>query len=209
MNTTTTQSPVNPSEAQPTTEAPAAAFDDDWDHEPLPVRPVRRRLGPLTLFLVGLLLATSAFAGGVMAEKTHLGSTATATAARPASSTAAAGGRFGAGTNTGSTGASGGATTGTVKLIDGTNIYITDSNGTTVKVATTPQSQISITAPGSVTAIKPGDNVTVSGATGSDGTITAANVRDSGAGASTSAGANRGTNTPSPGATTNNAAPTG
>jgi hypothetical protein len=202
MSTTTTQSTDLPFEAQDTTETPAAAFDEDWDHEPLPIRPVRRRLGPLTLLLVGMLLATAAFAGGVMAEKSHVGTAATATAARPAGSTAAAG-RFGAGAGTGSTGA--GATTGTVKLIDGANIYITDANGTVVKVATTPQSQISITAPGSVTAIKPGDNLTVSGATGSDGTITAANVRDSGTGATTGAGAN----TPRPGETTNNAAPTG
>jgi hypothetical protein len=191
MSTTTTQYPDLPFDAQATTESPAA-FEDDWDHEPLPVRPVRRRLGPFTLLLVGLLVATSAFAGGVMAEKTHVGTAATATAAaRPTGSTAAAG-RFGAGAGTGATG---GATVGTVKLIDGTNIYITDSNGTVVKVATTPQSQISIAAPGSVTAIKPGDNLTVSGATGSDGTITAASVRDSGTGAATGAGANRGTNT--------------
>ena len=106
----------------------------------------------------------------------------------------ASAGRFGAGAGTGGTGASGGATTGTVKLIDGANIYITDANGSVLKVATTPQSQISITAPGSVTAIKPGDNVTVSGPTGADGTITAANVRDSGAAATTGAGPNRGTN---------------
>jgi hypothetical protein len=197
MSTTATESHDLPFEAQVTTEAPAAAYDDDWDHEPLPVRPVRRRLGPLTLLLVGLLLATSAFAGGVIAEKAHVGPAATATAAaRPAGTAGSAGaGRFGAGAGTGSTGAGGGGTTGTVKLIDGTNIYITDSNGTVVKVATTPQSQISITVPGSVTTIKPGDNLTVSGATGPDGTITAANVRDSGTGAATSAGSNRGTNT--------------
>jgi hypothetical protein len=200
MSTTTTESPV-------TNETPTATSDDDWYHEPLPVRPVRRRLGPLTLLLVGLLAAASAFAGGVMAEKTNVGTAATGTAARPAGSTAAAG-RFGAGAGTGSTGANGGATTGSVKLIDGTNIYITDSNGTIVKVATTPQSQISITAPGSLTAIKPGDNLTVSGATGSDGTITAASVRDSGTGPTTSAGANQG-NTSRSGGATSNAAPTG
>ena len=194
MSTTTTQSHNFPFEAQATTETPAAVIEEDWDHEPVPVRPVRRRLGPITLLLVGALLATTAFAGGVMAEKSRVGTAANATAALPSGATAAAG-RFGAGTSTGPTGASGGATSGTVKLIDGTKIYITDSNGTIVKIATTPQSQISITAPGSVTAIKPGDNLTVSGATGADGTITAANVRDSGSGATTAAGAKRGTNT--------------
>jgi hypothetical protein len=195
MSTTTTQYPDLPFDAQATTQSPTAALDDDWDHEPLPVRPVRRRLGPFTLVLVGLLVATSAFAGGVMAEKAHVGTAGTATAAARPAGTAAAAGRFGAGAGTGSTGAGGGATTGTVKLIDGTNIYITDSNGSVVKVATTPQSQISITASGSVTAIKPGDNVTVSGATGSDGTITAASVRDSGTGATTSGGGNRSSTT--------------
>src|ERR1700738_5106705 len=98
MSTTTTQPPDLPFEARATNETPAAAFDGDWDHEPLPVRPVRRRLGRLTLLLIALIVAASAFAGGVMAEKPRVGTAATA--AGPASGTAAAG-RFGAGTSTG------------------------------------------------------------------------------------------------------------
>ena len=72
------------------------------------------------------------------------------------------------------------ATVGQVKLIDGTNVYVTDTSGNTVKVATTG-STISKSAPGTVTDLAIGDTVIVRGATGSDGTVTATAITDSGA----------------------------
>jgi hypothetical protein len=175
------------------------------------VRPVRRRLGPVTLLLAGFLVAGAAFTGGVIVEKSSVGTAGASTTSRPAPAAAATAGRAAIGAAAGTVGAGGGATSGTVKLIDGTNIYITDSTGTTVKIATAPQSQISITAPGAVTAIKPGDTVTVSGSTGSDGTITATSVRDAGtAGNAASAGGSRGsTATTGQGGSPNAATPAG
>ena len=68
-----------------------------------------------------------------------------------------------------------------MKLIDGTNVYVTDTSGNTVKVATTG-STISKSAPATVTALAIGDTVIVRGATGSDGTVAATAITDSGAG---------------------------
>jgi hypothetical protein len=207
MSITTPQPPV-------ITEDPALTAGgtvDDWDYEPLPVRPVRRRLGPITLLLAAFLVAGAAFTGGVIVEKGSVGTAGASTTSRQAPATAATAGRAAFGAAAGTAGAGGGATSGTVKLIDGSNIYITDSTGTTVKIATTPQSQISITAPGAVTAIKPGDTVTVTGSTGSDGTVTATNVRDAGAaGNANAAGGSRGgAATTGQGGSTNGATPAG
>ena len=88
----------------------------------------------------------------------------------------------GAATGTGSGGALAGATFGQIKLIDGANIYVTDQTGNIVKVATTPQSQITLTTTGTARDVKPGDTVVVTGPTGADGTVDATAVRDQGAG---------------------------
>ncbi len=185
----TLTAPTEPAEANLDLELNPATLDGwDDDEEDLPVRPVRRPLGPLTIVLCGLLLAAGAFAGGVIIEKRHV-PPATTASARTGSAFAAA-----ARTSTGAPGAAGttasgaaggvgsGATVGTVTLVDGTNVYVTEASGTIVKIATTPRSQISITAAGTVATIKPGDTVTATGATGADGTVTATSLRDSGAG---------------------------
>ena len=173
MSTSVEQPPPGPGDDTPQ--------DDDRDHEPLPIRPMRQRLGPLSLLLGGLFIAALAFGGGVTLEKHHV--TPTAATATPTAATTAT-------TRTGSAGASataggvGGSTVGTVRLVDGTNIYVTETSGTIVKVATNPQSQITVTAAGTVRSINPGDTVVVSGAAAANGTVTATSVRDSGAGGS-------------------------
>src|ERR1700676_4962721 len=115
----------------------ASGFDDDED---LPARPVRRRLGPLTMILCGLLAGAGAFAGGVVVEKGHVPA-ATTTVARAAvttASTATAGAPArtagAAGATAGAAGSGGGAgqTVGTVTLVDGANVYVTESGGTVV-----------------------------------------------------------------------------
>jgi len=50
-----------------------------------------------------------------------------------------------------------------------------------VKVATTDASTFTITSTGTVKSLHPGDTVAITGATGTDGTITATAVRDLGA----------------------------
>ncbi len=76
-----------------------------------------------------------------------------------------------------------GATTGTVKLVDGSNIYITTSAGTVVKVITNAQSQVSVTKQGAAADLAVGESVVVQGDTAADGTITATVVRTGLAGA--------------------------
>src|SRR5579871_4351468 len=162
--------------------------EDDWDdQEELPARPVRKRLGPWSLGLIGAVIAAGAFYGGVMTEKHHLPSTtvtAGAAAARRTTSSTTAGGTAGSTAAGGAAAASGGATGGaaggaagagatfgTVKLIDGNNVYVQDTTGNIMKMATTPQSTITVTSTGTVKSIKPGDTVIVRGTAGSDGIV--------------------------------------
>jgi hypothetical protein len=163
---------------------------DVVEEEDLPVRPVRRPFGPLTLVLCALLLAAAAFAGGVQIEKGHVPRPAAASSAIPAGARGGAGGATTGASATGAATAGGAtaATVGRVTLIDGPNVYVTDATGTVIKIATTPQSQISVTSAGTVASIKPGDTVTATGPTGADGTVTATSLRDGGAGGARSAG---------------------
>ncbi len=83
----------------------------------------------------------------------------------------------------------GGATTGTVKLVDGNTIYLSQADGSIVKVTTSPSgTTVTKTVASSVSAIQPGETLVVQGSTGSDGTVTATRVTDAGSG-STAGGA--------------------
>lgn len=184
MTSLETGYPTEPTQAVPVNEMDAGTDHTPiWDEE-IPPRPVRQKLGRVTLGLFVLACAAGAFYAGVVIEKHSLGTTATAastrTSARPATTGAGAGGA-GAGAGAGA-GGGGGATVGQVKLIDGNNIYVTDSTGNVVKVATSSASQIIVTSTGTVKDVKPGDTVIVTGTTGEDGTVSATAVRDSGAG---------------------------
>lgn len=150
--------------------------------KPLAVRPVvdghrsRRRISALRIGLLVALGVGAGFVVGVQLQKDQA----------PAAVSTAAGGT-GLGGATGASGsrtaggAGGSATVGQVKLIDGTNVYVTDTSGNTVKVATTG-STISKSALATVTDLAIGDTIIVRGATGSDGTVTATAITDSGAG---------------------------
>ena len=92
-------------------------------------------------------------------------------------------------------GSSGGsATSGTVKLIDGQNLYITDASGATVKVKVGATATVTSQSPSTLADIPVGATVTISGSTGPDGTITAQSVTQ---GLSASASAS-GSASPSP-----------
>lgn len=107
-------------------------------------------------------------------------------------STGSGGGRatslFGAGSagGTGPTGsASGlGATIGQVAYVSGSTLYVTDTEGNTVKVKTSDASTVSKTVKSDVKGIHPGETVIVTGSTGSSGAVQAESIRVSEAGAS-------------------------
>jgi len=195
----------------PYAEPPAPEDEDVW--EELPGRPLRKKLGPFSIVLCACLLAGGFFYAGVRVEKGKVGSSSggasaasiiAALAARAgagATATTAGGaatGRAGAATSTssgagsgaagaaGAAGAFGGTAAGirgTIVLIDGANVYIRETDQTVVKVATNGGTTISVTSPGTVANLHPGDTVRVTGPTGSDGTIAATAVTDSGAAA--------------------------
>jgi hypothetical protein len=148
-----------------------------------------------TVVLAGLVLLAGGFVGGLQAQK-HWGTASTASGF-PAGFGAGAAGRYGGGTGrTGAgtygggtgqgTGQSGAATapaatgtTGTVKLVDGSTIYVQTSDGNVVTVNTNGKTTVSAATKSTLKSIKAGQTVTVQGAAGSDGTVTATSVTTS------------------------------
>jgi hypothetical protein len=181
--------------------APLAGEEWAEDDDALPPRPRRRLLGkggnPVQLALLGVLLLACGFIGGVLVEKGQTSSSAGgasgALASRfaalrgggtgsgaPASgagastaggSTAAGGGGF-----AGRFGAAGGATIGEVSYISGSTLYVTNTEGDTVKVTTSPASAITKTVKTDVHGIHPGETVIVRGPKGSSGAVSAESV---------------------------------
>jgi hypothetical protein len=165
--------------------------DDEWLEDPaeLPRRPRRRLLSPVPLALAGVLLAACGFIGGVLVEKGQ------ASPSSPAGAGGALAARFaalrgGASGATGSAGGAGfaaarlgaGATTGSVAYISGSTLYLTTSEGNTVKVTTSPASSVTKTVKSDVKSIHPGETVVVTGAPGANGSISAEAIRVGGAG---------------------------
>ena len=164
----------------------AAPGDDDFVAEILTRR--KRRLPILTAILVLAVAAGGAFIAGAEVQK-HYGKSSSGSGAGAASAFSALASRFragggagaGAGAGTGRTGffgagGAGGGTTGTVTLIKGSTLYVTDSSGTTVLVHTSPASRVTKSVSGSVQTIHPGDTVTVTGAQAANGSYTAAAI---------------------------------
>ncbi|WP_052397948.1 hypothetical protein [Streptomyces sp. NRRL F-5123] len=160
--------------------------------------PPRRALPWLTLTLSACIVAAGAFIGGVYVEKHHGNNAASnpfaALANARGNGQGAAGGTGtgsgrgfgGTGTGTGrgfggtgagtGTAAGGGLTVGTVKLVDGDTIYVTDAQGNTVKVTTSTSTKVTESKDGKVSDLKAGQTVTIRGTTGSSGDVTATTV---------------------------------
>lgn len=145
--------------------------------------PPRRKLPWLTLLLSAGVVAVAAFAGGAIVEKNHLNGSSggsgfpAASGARSAGSngTTGAGRTFGAGTGTG---AGGGVTFGTVKLVDGSTLYVTDAQGAIVKVTTGGSTKVTESKEGKVSDLKAGQTVTVRGTQSASGDIAATTVTE-------------------------------
>jgi Domain of unknown function (DUF5666) len=180
---------------------------DDYDEGfggggELPQRPRTKFLSPITAGLMALILGGVGFYVGIRVEKSSGGGSSTSSGF--ASRFAAAVG----GTNTtgktsstgrtrafasgagfaGGFGGAAGGTTGTVSSIDGDTLYVKETSGDTVKVKLTGSTTVSKSESVSKKKIYPGDTVSVAGASGSGGTVSATSVTDSGASTSTSSG---------------------
>ncbi len=189
---------MNPSVSEQET---AENYYDDYDSgagsQLLPTRRRLKFLSPLTAALTALIVGGVGFFVGVRVEKSKVGtSTGGASGfARAFGGTSAAGGTGTAGSRSGAAGAGGFAsffggagagTTGSVTAIDGNTMYVKETSGNTVKVKLTGSTTVSKSESVSKKKIYPGDEVTIAGATGSGGTVTATSVTDSGASSSTS-----------------------
>jgi hypothetical protein len=171
---------------------PVHSFAPDMDEPPPPPLPklARRRLPMVTLVLALLAFGAVGFLVGVKVEKTKLpaSNTATTTGARatalpggPAAtasagpSGAAAAGPSGAAAAPTGTGSSANIV-GTVAVVDGTTLYVTDTSGNTVKVTTNTGTTVTKTVTGAVKDLAPGETVVVRGVQSSVGVYAAQSV---------------------------------
>jgi hypothetical protein len=196
----TTDETATPSTAQQATvRAPQPAVyepyeRDEWleEADELPPRPRRRVFGtggnPLALVLLGVLLIACGFIGGVLVEKEESSSSASSGSASSLASRFAAlrAGAAGTSGRSGSTGGGsglaaalgGGArpTAGTVAYLAGSTLYVTNSEGNTIKVDTSAATSVTKAVKASVSAIHPGETVTVTGTSGSSGSLSAESI---------------------------------
>jgi hypothetical protein len=181
---------------------PALAYqpaqeDDEWLDEPdepdeLPARPRRRLLRPIPLALFGALLIAAGFIAGVQVQKGEgpsSGSSGGAGASLASRFAALRGGgssSTGAGSGNAPAGAAAGGfpgrapgarpTSGTVAYLSGNTLYVTSPEGNTIKINTSQATTVTKTVKTKVTAIHPGETVTVTGATGSSGALSAESI---------------------------------
>ncbi len=67
-------------------------------------------------------------------------------------------------------------TAGTVAYLAGSTLYVTNSEGNTVKVMTSAGTSVTKTVKAALAGIHPGETVTVTGATGSNGAVSAESI---------------------------------
>lgn len=169
-------------------------FADDLSKE-LEAAAPKRWANRATVIIGALALVVGGFLGGVQVEK-HYGSTANAASAANRRGATGftrgegfGGGFGGGGFNLGGGGASaaptapaGGAaaantTTGTVKLVDGTTLYVQLASSDIVTVDTNASTSVLIgKTAGKLSSLKVGEKVSVTGSADSTGTVTAKTV---------------------------------
>ncbi|MGI5246441.1 hypothetical protein [Dactylosporangium sp. CA-139066] len=146
-------------------------LDDDLNDRIAKAAP-KRLANRATYALAGIALLVIGFIGGAQVQKSYGKAPASATpgGVNPAALASAFAGRgggqgFPGGNGGGGTGQGGGTgrggVTGTVKLVDGTTVYIETADGTTVIVKTTDKTTVS--NPGSLKDLTAGSTVTVTG----------------------------------------------
>jgi hypothetical protein len=160
----------------------------------------RARIPSLTLLLAVVLVAGLGFIGGEYVGKHNAsgGSGLNAAALRSAFA-----GRTGAGTGTGTSSgsgsggtsgfprsgfASGNDTIGSIKLIDGSTVYVETTSGSIVEVSTTPSTKVTFSSTGKVKNLQPGQEVIVAGTKNSSGGVAATSISQSSLGSFGGAG---------------------
>lgn len=166
-------------------------FDDEaaLDAEQDFVLPPKGGLSRLAMVFAVGLLAAATFTGGVLIQKHHdKGLTSSSTPGRPAgvgtgsgfpagfpggaTTGSGAGATTGAGTSTGSA-STGLAVIGTVVSVSGTDVTVKDLGGKTHNVHTTTTTTVTRSQTQTLSSLPAGTQVTVTGSTATDGTVTA------------------------------------
>ncbi len=148
-----------------------------------------------TVIIGGLALIVGGFLGGIQVEKNYGSSSSnnaaaaianarsqfarggTGTGARGEGGTGGFPGFGGGGTGGGGASSAAAAQTGTVKLVDGTTIYVTLSDGTVLTVKTSGSTKVTTASTTKLSALKVGETVTIAGGTpDSTGNMTATSV---------------------------------
>jgi hypothetical protein len=163
--------------------------DGEWLEDPaeLPRRPRRRLLTPVPLALLAVLLIACGFIAGVLVEKGQSSTSSSSPAGSGASlasrfAALRGGGARGGGGAAGGAGAPGsaasaGASAGQVAYVAGSTLYVTNAEGNTIKVATSAATNVTKSVKATIKAIHPGETVAVTGATDTNGAITAESIR--------------------------------
>lgn len=158
------------------TAPPSAMPDtDDADFAELPPR---RRVPLLTKGLIVGILVVLAFGGGVIIQKQHDASSASASSNFPSLSGGipAGAGASNGGASAGSTAASGPVVVGTVVGVAGNDVTVKDLGGSSHVVHVSATTGLAATSVDWSSSLKPGTTVSVNGTKADDGTITATTV---------------------------------
>ena len=171
---------LRPDDPQGTAPQSAMTDADDADFAELPPK---RRVPVLTKGLIVGILMVVAFGGGVMIQKQHDASSASATSGFPsfaggipAGAGAGGGGASNGGASGGSSAASGPVVVGTVVGVAGNDVTVKDLGGSTHVVHVSATTGLATTSVTWSTSLKPGTTVSVNGTKADDGTITATTV---------------------------------
>jgi hypothetical protein len=171
----------------------SSPLDNDDKLTAVLTRRPRVKLPSLTLVLVTLVVASAGFLGGIVVGK-HYGSSgsgspasafsrfaagASATARTGSGSGAGLGGRGGGGGEF----AAGNATIGTIKLIDGSTVYVQTPGGDIVQVSTSAGTKVTASSTVRVKDLQPGQTVIVEGSKNSTGGVTATSISQTSLGA--------------------------
>jgi len=162
---------------------------DDGDLTAVLTRRPRAKLPSVTLILAAIVVASAGFLGGALVGK-HYGSSGSGNLAAAfrglaaARATASASPGASGGTRSGFPGGAGGgggfgggnATIGTIKLIDGSIVYVQNTAGDIVQVATSPGTKVTISETVPVKDLQPGETVIVEGSKNKSGAIAATSI---------------------------------
>jgi len=170
-------------------------LDDDAELTAVLTRRPRAKLPSMTLLLAAIVVASAGFLGGALVGK-HYGSSGSGGLAAEFSRFAGAGARAsaspGSSSRPGRSGFPGGAggvfgggnaTVGTIKLVDGTTVYVQTTAGDVVQVATSAGTKVTVSSSVPVKDLRPGETVIVEGSKNSSGAIAATSISQTSLGA--------------------------